>query len=193
MLHSVRGIISEKDHTHVIIEVGGFGLRVSVNETTFRKLPQLGSEAKLFCAMRIRDELVELYGFPDEPSLTLFELLNTVPGVGPRSALSVLDIDSPENVTAGILERRADILTRASGIGKKTAERIVLELHTKIKMEGAHALIDAIDADTEIEEVLLGLGYEKKDARAAAHGVPREHHSFEDRLKAALRILGRGK
>lgn len=193
MLHSVQGIILEKDHTHAIVEVGGFGLKVSINETTFRKLPRQGSEAKLFCAMRIRDELVELYGFPDEPSLTLFELLNTVPGVGPRSALSVLDIDSPENVTAGILERRADILTRASGIGKKTAERIVLELHTKIKMEGAHALIDAIDADTEIEDVLIGLGYEKKEARAAAHGVPRECHSFEDRLKAALRILGRGK
>ncbi len=193
MLHSVHGTISEKKPTHAVLETGGFGFKISINETTYKKLPSIGSAAKLFCAMRVRDELVEVYGFFDEPSLKLFELLNTVPGVGPRSALSVLDIDSPENITAGILERRADLLVRASGIGKKTAERIVLELHSKIEIEGAHTLINAMDANVEIEDVLIGLGYDKKDARAATGAVPGTLHSFDDRLKAALRILGKGK
>lgn len=193
MLHSVSGILAEKKPTHAVLENGGLGFKISINETTYKKLPALGLATKLFCALRVRDELIEVYGFFDEPSLKLFELLNTVPGVGPRSALSVLDIDSPENVTAGILERRADLLVRASGIGKKTAERIVLELHNKIEIEGAHTLINAMDTNVEIEDVLIGLGYDKKDARLAAGAVPASVHSFEDRLKAALRVLGKGK
>lgn len=193
MLHSVRGVIVEKNPTYAVIEVGGFGFKLSINETTHRKLPSVGSSVRVFCALRVRDELVEVYGFFDEPSLKLFELLNTVPGVGPRSALSVLDIDSPENIIAGILERRADLLVRASGIGKKTAERIVLELHSKIEMEGARTLINAMDTNVEIENALVGLGYDKKDARAATRAVPETLHSFDDRLKAALRILGKGK
>lgn len=193
MLHFIQGTLHEKKLGYAVIEVGGMGLKVHINHTTYKKLPSVGEKTKLFCLLRIHDENIETFGFIDEPSLRLFELLNTVSGVGPRSALSVLDIDVVENITAGILERRADLLVRASGIGKKTAERIVLELHNKIEVEGAHALVDTMDANMETEEVLIGLGYDKRDARAAVRAVPTSVVSFEDRLKAALRVLGKNK
>ncbi len=193
MIHFVKGALHSKKREYAVIEAAGIGFRIFINQTTHKKLPEAGEEATLFCSFRAHDAAVELFGFADEPSLKLFELLNTVSGVGPRSALSILDIDSVENITAGILERRADLLVQASGIGKKTAERIVLELHNKIEIEGAHALVNAMDANVEAEEVLVGLGYDKRDARAAVRSLPSETSSLEDKLKAALRTLGKTK
>lgn len=191
MIHFIKGTLSAKRQGYAIVETAGIGFMIFINQTTYKKLPEIGEKATLFCSLRAHDATVEFFGFADEPSLKLFELLNTVPGVGPRSALSILDIDSVENITAGILERRADLLVQASGIGKKTAERIVLELHNKIEIEGAHTLVNAMDANMEAEEVLVSLGYDKRDARAAIRSIPSGNSSLEEKLKAALRILGK--
>ncbi len=191
MLHFVIGRLKEKKPSFAVVENAGFGLKLFINESTYRKLPSEESEVKLFSVFRIHEENAELYGFLDEPSLKLFELLHSVSGVGPKSALSILNIDSVENITASILEKRADMLTKASGIGKKIAERIVLELHTKIEMEGARKLVDTMDENMEAEEALVGLGYDRRQARQAVRSVPSTVSSFEERLRTALRILGK--
>ncbi|KKU14469.1 Holliday junction DNA helicase RuvA [Candidatus Jorgensenbacteria bacterium RIFCSPLOWO2_02_FULL_45_12] len=191
MFYFLSGKLAGKKRGFVVLENNGIGFKVFVNNITMQRIPEEGSDVKLFCVMRVRDDEPEIYGFADEPSLHLFDLLRTVPGIGAKSALSVLDIDSVENITAGILEKRADLLSRAPGVGKKTAERIVLELHNKIEISGAHTLVNAIDSNVDAEDALVGLGYDRRDARQAVGAVPASEDSFEKRLRAALRILGK--
>jgi Holliday junction DNA helicase RuvA len=121
----------------------------------------------------VREERIELFGFHGEEELKMFEMLNSVGGVGPKTALGVLDIDRVPNIMAAILEKRADVLTHASGIGKKTAERIILELHNKVKLPEGHET-KGMNINREVEDVLVGLGYARHDIREALQSIEGE-------------------
>lgn len=193
MLYTLLGKIQEIGETFFVLQAGSFGCRVFTNSNTLAALPPRGTDVKIFTFLYIREEQLELYGFLEEGALKLFEMLNSVAGVGPKTALGVLDVESVPNIMAAIIEKRADVLTHASGIGRKTAERIILELHTKIKLPEAHALTKTMDVNLEVEEALVGLGYSRAQVKKALGELKGEPKSVEERLRDALKVLGRGR
>ncbi len=188
MLHTLRGTITAKYENSVVLDWNGMGFKVHTNVRTLSLLPPEGREVKLFCHLFVREDRIELYGFFAEEDLTMFEMLNSVGGVGPKTALGVLDIDRVPNIMAAILEKRADVLTHASGIGKKTAERIILELQNKVKLPEGHET-KSMNVNHEVEDVLVGLGYARHDVRAVLQSMKGEE-TLEERLRHALRELG---
>ena len=177
----------------MVLEVGGLGFKISTDSRTLRGISKTSGEIKLFCYVYIREDQLELYGFRGEEILRLFEMLITVAGIGPKTALGILEVDTVPNIMAAIIERRAELLTRTSGIGRKTAERIILELHSKIKLPKAGALTKKMDIDREVEEALTGLGYNRGEVRKALEVVPESEKTLEERLKFALKTLSRAK
>jgi Holliday junction DNA helicase RuvA len=189
MIYTVTGKIVERNDNYLVLEVFGFGLKVFANNCTLAKLSPPRTEVKLFTFFYVREEQFELYGFLKEEELRLFEMLNTVAGIGPKTALAILDSDSVENVMAAIIERRAELLTKTSGIGQKTAERIILELHNKIKFPKAKSLTKTMDLNAEVEEALVSLGYRRSEIRKALERLGGGSRKVEERLRAALKIL----
>ncbi len=190
MFYSLEGEVLKKTGEYAVVSCGGIGFKVYVSPNAAKKLPPLRERVKLFTHFHVKDDGVDLFGFLDEPSLTLFELLISVNGVGPRTALTVLSVDSVERLTAAILERRSDLLLRASGIGKKTAERIILELQSKLELAHAKRITEHMTVEADVEEALIGLGYSRAEAREAVSGAGRAGQDFGSQLKAALKILG---
>jgi len=193
MIYSVEGKIVGRGDFFVVVEIGGLGLKISTDARTLREISKTGDKVRLFCYLYVREDQLELYGFKEEETLRLFEMLNTVAGIGPKTALGILDVDTVSNIMAAIIERRAELLTRTSGIGRKTAERIILELHGKIKLPKAKALTEKMDIDREVEEALTGLGYARVEVRKAVEAVPETEKTLEERLKFALKTLSRAK
>lgn len=191
MLHTITGTIVAKHLNSLVIEWQGLGFKMIVNPRTLFLLPPEGQRVTLYCFLYVREERIELFGFHSEEELKMFEMLNSVGGVGPKTALGVLDIDRVPNIMAAILEKRVDVLTHASGIGKKTAERIILELQNKVKLPEGHET-GGMHMNREVEEVLVGLGYSRHDIRAALQTIEGEE-SIEERLRRVLRALGHAK
>lgn len=190
MIHSLHGILADTRTSYCVVSCGGIGLKVLVSARTSAQLPPRGSEVSLMTFFYVREDRFELYGFPDEESVVLFEMFNTVSGVGPKTALGILDLDTVPRLTAAIVERRVDMLTRASGIGKKTAERIVLELNAKLASQQSAETVAGMDAEHDVRDVLIGLGYRKSDIDRALIGGVSSGESTETLLKRALKALG---
>ena len=193
MIHTLRGNLTAVYDESIVVDCHGVGFLVFVNPRTRRALSKIGDEVSLYTHFYSHEDRVELYGFLDARSLALFELLDSVAGVGPKTALAVLDAETPENLTAAIFERRTDLLTKTPGIGKKTADRIVLELATKIVAPAAKERTAAMDRDREVEEVLVNLGYPRSEIRNVLGGLPPANDSTttESRLKEALKSISR--
>src|SRR3989344_1580980 len=187
MIYSISGKLTEKREKYVVVDVMGIGFRVYISENQMSRLPSLGDPIKLFSYLHVREYALELYGFLTEPELTFFEKLNSISGIGPKSALNILSVAPIERLIAAINEGKADLLTKASGIGKKTAERIILELKGKIEMKNAKQMIGLMESDVEIEETLISLGYSRAEAKNAVSKIDPTMQGFKDRLKAALR------
>jgi Holliday junction DNA helicase RuvA len=191
MIHTLEGKLVERNDNYLVVDVHGVGFKVFTNQRSSAGAPA-GGEAKLFTHLYVREDKIELYGFLEQGALKLFELLISVSGIGPKSALAILDIDATENIIAAIAGKRPDILTRASGVGQKTAERVVLELQSRIKLPGgAKNITERMDVNQEVEEALVGLGYSRIDVRRTVSEVGPEFKTLEDRLRQALKILGR--
>ncbi|MEY4731471.1 MAG: Holliday junction branch migration protein RuvA [Candidatus Parcubacteria bacterium] len=192
MIVSVSGKLASAGESAAILDVHGVGLKISTAQHTLRSLPRRGSYLTLYTHLHVREDALDLYGFPTEQELALFEQLISVSGVGPKSALAVLDVGSLPDITAAIVENRPDLLSRAPGIGKKTAERIVLELKSKIHAGKTEATIARMDADADLLETLVGLGYRREDAKAALARIDKKTTELGARLKAALKSLSSG-
>lgn len=190
MVYSVEGKLAAKSDNFAVIDVGGLGLKIFANERTLQALPAAGESVKLFSHLHVREDALDLYGFLTAEELEFFELLISVSGVGPKSAMSILNIAELKQLAAAIKENRPDLLTRASGIGRKTAERIVLELKTRVESEHAGSAVRKMDADVDLVETLAGLGYKRDQAKSALSRVDEKVMNIEERLKAALKILG---
>jgi Holliday junction DNA helicase RuvA len=190
MLYSVSGKLIFKGENFLAVETGGIGFKIFASGQTIRRAGAAGTDVKLFTHFHVRDDAMELYGFLSEDELSFFELLISVSGVGPKSALSIIDVADLEELSAAIQEGRPDLLTKASGIGRKTAERIIVELRSKMKSSRSGAVVEKMETDVDLVEALSNLGYRREEARDALAKVPRETTGVEARLKEALRILG---
>lgn len=192
MIHFLTGKIIAKGENFIVLENNGIGFKIFLTSEAMNKLPNSDSMAKIFCYLYIREETgLELYGFLKEEELNFFGLLNSIAGIGPKTALNILAVDRLENLMAAIIENRPDLLTRASGIGQKTAERVILELKSKIKLKTAKTLTQKLDLDTEVEEVLVGLGYSRRQVREILHSLPPDIKKLEERIREALRLLSK--
>jgi Holliday junction DNA helicase RuvA len=189
MLYSISGKLIFRGENFLAVEAGGIGFKVFASERTIRRAGAVGGATKLFTHFHVREDAMELYGFLSEDELSFFELLISVSGVGPKSALSIIDVASLEELSAAIHEGRPDLLTKASGIGRKTAERIIVELRNKVQSSRAGAVVEKMDTDADLVEALSSLGYRREEAREALAKVSAEVAGVEARLKEALRIL----
>ena len=193
MLYSLAGKLAEAGDNFLVLEVSGVGLKVFVDRRTLANLPPIGGSLKIFSYLYLREGGVELYGFLNPQELEFFGLLNSVSGVGPKSALAILDVTELKNLLAAIKEGRPDLLTRASGIGRKTAERIILELKNKVQVGGAEAAVKRMETNSDLIETLAELGYRRDQARAALEKVSDKETKLEERLRSALKILSGNK
>jgi Holliday junction DNA helicase RuvA len=189
MIYKLSGPASEVFEDFAVISVGGIGYKVHMSARALSGL-QAGSETDIFCHLHVREDALDLYGFRGENELEFFEMLLDVSGVGPRSALAVLDVADLSELGAAIQEGRPDLMTRAAGIGRKTAERIVLDLKGKVKVGGAEEMVKRMESDNDILETLVGLGYRRDQAKAALEKLDKGTTGVEARLKEALKALG---
>ena len=181
-----------KNNNNLILETGGVGYQVFAGENLLADLKK-GQELELYIHHRIREDANDLYGFKNLSDLDLFELLLSVSGVGPKSALAVLSLATPDDVRETIICGDAGLLTKVSGIGKKTAERVVLELKNKVARlsGGATAISSSLNGTSDELEALISLGYSLNEARAALNAVEPAITSTSGRVKAALKQLSR--
>lgn len=190
MIYSIEGKLTAKYDGFFVVDVGGVGYKIAGSARTISLLPHLGERVHIFCHTHVREDALDLYGFLSEDELELFESLISVSGVGPKSALSILDVSELDNLRAAIKEGRPDLLTKASGIGRKTAERIILDLRGKIEAKQSGEMVKKMEGDSDIVEALVGLGYKRESARMALEKVETAIVGLEARLKAALKVLG---
>lgn len=188
MIGQLTGVVSAVRVGFLIVNVGGVGYKVfGTRELLLSLKPE--KEATLWTHLAVRESILDLYGFATEEELKIFELLLTVSGIGPKSALAILDIASVETLRSAIAAGNATYLTKVSGIGRKTAEKIVLELREKVgaSLEGSAA---SLHGDEEALEAMKALGYSQAEARDALRKVPPEVERANERLREALRLLG---
>lgn len=187
MIYSLSGAISLKGKGFVVIETAGVGYRLTCPLSVLSRLPQIGDEVKLLTHHHVREDANDLYGFLTDTELSLFESLISISGVGPKSAMGIMGVAAVNDLIVAINEGRVDLLTKASGVGKKTAERVVLELKGKLTFTDNSGKISAMEGDLELEETLVGLGYSKAQAKAAIAKLDPALKDFNEKLKAVLR------
>ena len=195
MIAHLSGSVSSVATDSVIIDVGGVGYRVFCGPGTLSGLKE-GASARLFTHHLVREDQQALYGFRTTEELGFFELLTTVAGVGPKVALAIVSSRPVTDLQLAILQGDEGVLTAVSGVGKKLAARVVLELKEKVSAAGAVAVGPGLPASSESEVVaaLQALGYSASEAREAARGAVSAlavGASLEERVKAALRVLRR--
>lgn len=194
MIAQLRGRILRKGPQEVVVDVGGVGYRVTIPVSTFVKLGEDGQEVGLLVHTHVREDAIALFGFLSASEQTLFERLIEVAGVGPKLAINILSgIEAPDLVSA---LRGGDVprLTRIPGVGKKTAERLVVELKDKMPALAASEEAPAAAAPSPKEDLvsaLVHLGYSRPEAERGAERSLREGGSarFEDLLRRALQVL----
>lgn len=190
MIAFLRGRIINKAGNYLILETGNLGYQIFVSENFLSNL-KIDTEVEIYTHHHIREEAADLYGFKNLEDLELFESLLTVSGVGPKSALGVLAMASAGDIKEAIIRGDADLLTKVSGIGKKTAERIVLDLKNKVQRLNASGENFNPLSSQENDEIdaLMSLGYSLSEARQALKSVEPEIAESGARVKAALKKM----
>ncbi len=191
MIASLKGTIAEKTDKYLIIDVGGIGYQVFVSTDLLGKTKTIGSPIALSIYMAFRENSMELFGFETTDEKYLFELLLSVSGIGPRSALSILSIAPMETIKKAIGSGDTSYLTKVSGIGRKTAEKIVVELRDKLSALGHNDESGSLRGDADVIEALQTLGYSLNDSRNAVKQIDQAIVGTNERIKEALKILGR--
>jgi len=186
MIYSLEGKIIEKGIDYIAIEINGISYQVFVTDFFLEKI-ETGQTLKLFTYLHVRENLVMLFGFENCQEREYFKKLNDISGIGPKSAINVLSMIKIKDLEQAILEENLAILTKVSGIGRKTAERIILELKGKIgKMTQTTSNDDGV-----IIDALISMGYTISQARLAVRKISPEITKTEKRIKEALKALSR--
>ncbi len=193
MIASVRGEIAQIEDNAIVIEVGGVGLRIQTSAALRARL-QAGTVILLYTHLVVRDDSWSLYGFETQAERDLFTLLLGVDGVGPRTALALLSGASLETIQRAVFNEEVDLLGRLPGIGRKTAQKIVLYLHDRLKpISTLEKVAGLTDADSEVLAALTALGYSVVEAQTALQSLPPDAPAdVEERLRLALRYFGGG-
>lgn len=188
MIAQLEGVVVSADNGVVVLDVGGVGFAVHIPLTV---VVQPGRRATLYTYLHVRENELALYGFPDQDQKGLFEMLLGVSGVGPKAALNVLGTLSPDTLRRAVLNGQPEALSRAPGVGKKTAEAIVLHLKDKIKRQGV-AMVEVAEDDADVIAALTTLGFSIVEAQRALQQLPRDAKlSLDEKIRQALTMLGK--
>lgn len=188
MIGSIKGKILQKATNYVIIDTNGVGYKVFVTPILLTQL-KVDQEISMLVHTYVREDQISLYGFERLAELEFFELLLTVSGVGPKSALGIMSLATVEMIKSAIVSEDPTVFTKVSGIGRKTAERVIVELKEKLRTQVDSSPVakehsDALDA-------LMSLGYSQQQARDALKSVPPTLTNLQEKVKAALKSLNK--
>lgn len=189
MIYSLSGAIVAKKETWAVIEANGIGFRISLAVRDSAALGPVGSIARVFCITAVKKDGIELYGFVHERDLAMCELLMTISGVGPKTAQGIVGTVGTDMLLAAVEQKKSDTLAEFPGIGKKKADRIVLELRDKIKKMGAGEAVEFHEGDRDIKAALKQLGYRQREIDEALKAMSPKLRGTEERLKAALKAI----
>ena len=192
MIAYLRGKLIAKHPNQAIVETGGVGYDVSITVPTFTELPAVGSEVALHIHTHVREDVIALYGFLRAEEKRLFEKLLTVSGIGPKLAITILSGMASEEMVRAIRGNDVARLTRIPGIGKKTAERMVLELRDKVAVESGEVVpVPALSAiEEDVLSALTNLGYQRSAAERVVTNL-KKNGSFEEMFRQALGALAK--
>jgi Holliday junction DNA helicase RuvA len=189
MISKVSGKILVKTEKFVVIDVGGLGYKVGVSADTLAKIKNK-DEISLWTHLHVREDALDLYGFLDQSELEFFEMLINISGIGPKSALGIIGVAPIETLKKAIASGDNSYLTKVSGVGRKTAEKIVLELRDKLSALGHKAEYGELSGELDATLALQSLGYSQNEARDALKKVPSSITDTSARVKESLKILG---
>jgi len=189
MIAKLKGKIEYLKENYAVVTVRDIGYKVHLSVYTFGKVAGI-AEVNLFIHTYVREDQLALYGFLTSDELEMFELLISISGIGPKAAIGILSIAEPKTIRAAVISGDSSILTRVSGVGRKTAERVILELKNRIaELPGEDQ--GAAKADSEAIEALVSLGYTATQSRESLKTVPKEIKGVSERVRAALKSLGK--
>ncbi len=190
MIATLEGRLVAKGDNYVIVDVSGVGFKVYVPSSLLDGLGPTGQETSLYTHMHVRENEIALYGCSGPDELSLFELLLGVSGIGPKVALNIVSIMSTDALREAIARGDAATLTRIPGVGKKTAERVMLDLKDKLGVGLEFVSYPALThADAEVISALTSLGYSIAEAQAAVRSLPPEDLPLEERVRRALQYF----
>lgn len=197
MFAYIKGSLEIKSTNYVVIEAGGIGYKIYMSPKSIGTIGNVGENVKVHIHYHVREDDISLYGFNTEEELRMFEILISVSGVGVKSALTMLSDISPASFAMAVINDDVTRLTKVPGVGKKTAQRLILELKDKLKSEDISGeeisktdiKEDKIDNDAII--ALQVLGYNKKEIEQALEKIDTRDLTVEDTIKTALKYLGR--
>ena len=199
MFYHLNGTVAELEPNLAVIDCGGVGFAVNTTANTMTRLHR-GESAKLYIVEQVREDAFELYGFGTLAEKRCFEMLISVSGVGPKAAVSILSANTPERVCMAVMSDDEKALTAAQGVGKRLAQRIILELKDKMQKQsdgfvapGAAPIVPTAEEGqtklTDVMSALTVLGYSRTECSAALKGVDIDNLSLEDAIRAALRNM----
>lgn len=189
MIGRLRGTIAAKRGEAVVVDVGGIGYEVAVTPRTLGDLPGVGEEAVLHTHLHVREDQLALFGFATEDRRDLFRMLIGLSGVGPKVALAVLATFEPEELRRAVAAEDAGALTAVPGIGKRTAQKLLIELQAKLDLLET-SMVGAGGASSDVREALTGLGYGADEIREAMRELPVDL-PVEELLRLSLQELGK--
>jgi Holliday junction DNA helicase RuvA len=190
MIGRLTGVIAEKSPPQVLVDVNGVGYELDVPMSTFYHLPELGQRASLLTHFVVREDAQQLYGFLTHDERSTFRQLVKISGVGPRTALAILSGLSVAELAQAVTMQESGRLVKVPGIGKKTAERLLLELKGKLGPDLARPASVVSDAQADIVQALVALGYSEREAAAALKALPADV-GVADGIRLALKALSR--
>jgi holliday junction DNA helicase RuvA len=194
MIGRITGILLEKNPPQVLVEAAGVGYEIDVPMSTFYLLPKTGDKVALFTHLVVREDAQLLYGFGSDAERATFRTLLKVSGVGPKVALAVLSGMSVNDLAEAVAMQESGRLTKVPGIGKKTAERLLLELKDKLKVDVRIAVggeAPKASHTSDVLNALIGLGYSEREALAAVKLLPADV-TVSDGIRQALKSLSKG-
>ena len=202
MIQFIRGKLVSVEEDRAIVDVNGVGYGLFMSVQSLSLLPQTGSEVKIHTYLNVKEDAMQLFGFLTRDDLMIFRLLIGVNGIGPKGGQAILSVLSPDDLRFAVLAGDVKAISAAPGIGKKTAEKLILELRDKLKIEDAleHKVSETVDSgrtgkgadhvQSEAVQALVALGYGSTEALRAVKQVPSDEGTdVESVLKAALKIL----
>lgn len=202
MYSYIKGTLVELGNEIMVVENHGIGYNIRIPQSILSSLPGTGQEVKIYTYTYIREDAMQLYGFLTKDDLQVFRLLIGISGIGPKGALAILSVLSPDDLRFAVLAEDDKAIAKAPGIGKKSAQRLIIELKDKLSLEDAFARKGKTDSEEapalgfmqtvkqEAVEALVALGYSATEAMKAVNGTnPTEESTVEEVLKAALKQM----
>jgi Holliday junction DNA helicase RuvA len=206
MISYIKGVLAKVWEDGIILEANNIGYEIKMPLSSLEDLPRIGETIKIYTYMHVREDAIGLFGFLAEDDLTMFKLLITVSGIGPKGALGILSAITPDDLRFAVLSEDAKTIAKAPGIGNKTASKMIIELKDKIKLEDAfeQKLLNQINKQENVTstgsfitnirneaiQALVVLGYSKTDAAKVVRNIDiTENMTSEDILKKSLKFL----